>query len=223
MTGICSGYRKNPSGLSKFRVPKLAQSAAILLAAGESRRMGQLKALLPWKSSTLLEQQVKALIDAGISRVVVVLGHRHQELQPLLEDKDGVTWVVNEDYLQGKTTSIKAGLKALEDADIGTLVLLNVDQPRSSSIVRHLLERHRQSDYLITHPAHQGKGGHPIIFDASLLPELREIEEATEGIRTVVIKHAASIDRAEVDDPQVLWDLNTPEQYQRAINSQAPA
>lgn len=185
--------------------------------------MGQLKALLPWKESTLLEHQVKALVDGGISRVVVVLGHRSQELQQLLEGKEGVTWVINEDYLQGKTTSIKAGLKALEDVDVKTLVLLNVDQPRSSATIGKLLERHRQSGYLITHPAYQGKGGHPIIFDGSLLPELREIEEVTEGIRAVVKNHASQIDRVEVENPEVLWDLNTPEQYQQAIISQSRA
>ena len=107
----------------------MPETAALLLAAGESRRMGQLKALLPWKGSTLLAHQISALSGAGIGRIVVVLGHRFEELKSELarlpEVKDSpepadpkgrveVSWVVNPDYPQGKTTSIKAGLKALE-------------------------------------------------------------------------------------------------------------
>ena len=86
---------------------------AILLAAGESTRMGRLKALLPWRGQTLLEHQVSALRDGGADRVIVVLGHRADELRPLVERNQGVTWTLNPDYRQGKTTSIKAGLSAL--------------------------------------------------------------------------------------------------------------
>ena len=86
----------------------------ILLAAGESSRMGQLKALLPWRGRALLQHQVSALRDGGAEHVIVVLGHRADELSPLLDGLDGVSWTLNLEYLQGKTTSIKAGLAALE-------------------------------------------------------------------------------------------------------------
>ena len=85
----------------------MASVAAVLLAAGESARMGQPKALLPWCGSTLLEYQASSLSSAGIGRIIVVLGHRSKELVPLLEDRPALEWVYNRDYLIGKTTSLK--------------------------------------------------------------------------------------------------------------------
>ena len=194
-------------------------TSGILLAAGESRRMGQLKALLPWQGTSLLQHQVNSLISAGVDLVVVVLGHRADELSPLLESMEQVTWRLNPDYLQGKTTSIKTGLKALAPETVGTVLMLNVDQPRSSETVRGLLDQHRDSGSLITIPEFRGKGGHPILVDASLLEELANIEEATFGVKAVVRRHQEATTRVPVDNPEVLWDLNTPEQYREALNS----
>ena len=80
-----------------------------------------------------------------------------------------------------------------------------------------MLSRHESSDCLITIPVFQGKGGHPIILDNSLLPELLKIAETSQGIRAVVKKHKERMQRVEMDTPEVLWDLNTPEQYQAAV------
>jgi len=199
----------------------VGEAVAILLAAGESRRMGQLKALLPWQGDTLLGCQVSSLLQAGIHQVVVVLGHKRDRLLPLLEGRDRVVSVFNPDYQAGKTTSIKTGIKAVlrspQAAAAQTLVLLNVDQPRTADTISTLLSRHESSDCLITIPVFQGKGGHPLILDCSLLPELLEIGEASQGIRAVVRKHEERLQRVEVDNPEVLWDLNTPEQYQAAV------
>ena len=199
----------------------MGEAVAVLLAAGESRRMGQLKALLPWQGDTLLGCQVSSLLQAGIHQVVVVLGHKQDRLLPLLEGQDRVFPVFNPDYLAGKTTSIKIGIEAAlhsrQTADAQTLVLLNVDQPRSSETISTLLSKHESSDCLITIPVFQGKGGHPIIFDCSLLPELLEIAESSQGIRAVVRKHKERMQRVEMDTPEVLWDLNTPEQYRAAV------
>lgn len=181
--------------------------------------MGQLKALLPWQGTTLLGHQVNALKDAGASRVVVVLGHQAERLQPLLAGRDGVEWVVNPDYLQGKTTSIKSGLSAVTSRPPETLLILNVDQPRSADTIRHLLRQHHDSDSLITIPTFGGKGGHPIILSPTLLEELMDISEDTQGVRAVVTRHKERTRRLEVDSPEVLWDLNTPEQYQAALQA----
>ncbi len=199
----------------------MGEAVAILLAAGESRRMGRLKALLPWQGDTLLGRQVSSLLQAGIDQVVVVLGHQRDRLLPLLEGRDRVVPVFNPDYQAGKTTSIKTGINAVlgsgQAADVQTLILLNVDQPRTSETISTLMSGHESSDCLITIPVFQGKGGHPIILDGSLLPELLEISEASQGIRAVVRRHEERIQRVEMDTQEVLWDLNTPEQYQAAV------
>ena len=92
-------------------------------------------------------------------------------------------------------------------------------QPRSAETVRTLLERHQASSFRITIPTHGGKGGHPIFIAAELLPELADIDEETQGLKAVVRRHADATERFEVDDATVLWDLNTPEQYQQAVDS----
>ena len=192
---------------------------AILLAAGESTRMGQLKALLPWRGRTLLEHQTAALLEGGAERVVVVLGHRADELRPLLEEEEGVTWTLNPDYRQGKTTSIKAGLSALDPKSVEDILLLNVDQPRSAGDVAHILSIHRARGYAVTVPEYRGKGGHPVVLSASLLGELREIDEETQGIKAVVRRRPESVNRIPLDNPEILLDLNTPEQYRAAVEA----
>ena len=191
---------------------------AILLAAGESRRMGQLKALLPWQGSTLLEHQVNALLEGGADRVVVVVGHRAEELQAKLHGKDGVSYTVNPDYLQGKTTSLKAGVLAAGDFQPAAILILNVDQPRSPETIRALLQHHQNGDYLITIPTCNGKGGHPIAISAELLSEIESIDEESQGLRAVTQRHKATTNRVEMAAVEVLWDLNTPEDYQKALS-----
>ena len=202
----------------------MADTVAILLSAGESRRMGSPKALLLWQGTTLLDHQVSALLEGGADRVVVVLGHQAESLKPIIEGRHRVNWVVNPHYAQGKTTSIKVGLnqlslKALGDEEPVAILILNVDQPRSSATIRGLLQRHRAYSGLITIPTYRGKGGHPIAIDPSLLPELSAITEETLGVKAVVQAHADSTNRTEMSTAEVLWDLNTPEEYEEALRS----
>ena len=190
---------------------------AILLAAGESSRMGRLKALLPWQGSTLIETQLHSLLNGGVDHVIVVLGHDADRLKPFVESVEGASWVENPDYLQGKTTSLKTGVSALDDQHAADMLLLNVDQPRTSDVIHDLIQRHRLSGFAITIPTYGGKGGHPILLSAHLVPEIATIDEGTKGLLAVVRRHTAETERVEIADPTVLWDLNTPEQYEKAL------
>ena len=132
--------------------------SAILLAAGESTRMGRLKALLPWQGATLIEYQVASLLDAGVSQLVVVVGHRGDEVGAPIVGRAGVTTVENPDYRQGKTTTIKAGLRAISP-DAAAILVLAVDQPRPRDILRTVIEAHLARSPLITSPVYDGRGG----------------------------------------------------------------
>ena len=195
--------------------------------------MGEPKALLPWHGQTLLEHQVTSLRSAGISRTIVVLGHRSDLLCSLLEGLSGIESVYNPDYRQGKTTSVKAGLRKLQGPEADRLgpretavLILSVDQPRSPDTVRRIMQQHEDpggsgapsgQPCLITVPTYGGKGGHPLVISTLLLSELTEISEDTRGIKAVVGRHAAETQRVEIDAPEVLLDLNTPEDYHRAL------
>ncbi len=201
-------------------------TSAILLAAGVSRRMGTLKALLDWGGRFLIIHQIVALREAGADEVVVVLGHRADELQARIGVNSDVyalgnaRCVLNPDYAEGKTTSIKTGLRALSAIEdpAGVILFLNVDQPRSAATVGQVLQAHRDGNgALITIPTCHGKGGHPIAVSRALYDEMLDITEAAQGMRAVTERHKAETQRVELGAPELLWDVNTPEQYQAAL------
>ncbi len=189
--------------------------SAILTAAGESRRMGRPKPLLPWRGATLIERQIRALLDARVAEVVVVLGHEAASVSARIEGM-GVRCVVNPDYRAGKTTSIKAGLNAVS-ADADAIMLLAVDQPRTADIIAAVIAAHDAGGALITSPRYDGHGGHPLIFSASLRHELSRISEGKQGIREVFQAHRDSVHEFAIDDPMIRLDLNTPDAYEAAV------
>lgn len=187
--------------------------AALLLAGGESTRMGDLKPLLPWGDATLIEYQI-AQAKAVCDRVVVVLGHRAEDLLPLVH-RAGALALVNELYAEGRAASVRMGAAAVED-DIDAILVLNVDQPRPADVLSRLAGEHLRSRSLISVPTFEGKRGHPPVFAASLLPELRQVREETQGLREVLRRHDTDIVEAPFDTPVVLLDMNRPEDYERA-------
>ena len=187
--------------------------AALLLAAGESTRMGRPKALLPWGGETLIEYQVRELLAAHCE-VTVVLGHAADEIRPRVPAEAQI--VVNEAYRDGRASSLRAGAAALPD-DADTIVVLNVDQPRPREVIEALVTARRQGGALITMPVYEGKRGHPPVLSGALLPELRAASEEAQGMRGVVAAHEASVHEVEFSSPVVLLDINTEAEYQRAL------
>ena len=188
--------------------------SAILIAAGESTRMGRPKPLLTWHGLPLVQYQTASLIEAGVSEVVVVLGHEHDTVVPHVKGP-GVRYVLNPLYPEGKTTSIKAGLRALGPTT-EAILLLAVDQPRPSGIVATIIDAHRRAKALITSPIHLGCGGHPLMFSPELKAELERITEERQGVREVFLAHKREVSEVEIDDPIVRLDLNSPEEYDEA-------
>ena len=187
---------------------------ALLLAAGESTRMGRPKPLLEWAGRTLIEYQIEELLAAGVGRVIAVLGHCAEEVRPYA-DRAGAEIVINGDYRNGRAGSIRTGATAV-GSGATAIVILNVDQPRERDITRAVLEAHQKSGKLMTVPAYQGRHGHPAIFSGELLPELRKVDEASEGLRAINRRHAAERGEIATDNAAVLLDLNLPSDYEAA-------
>ena len=192
----------------------MAGISAILIAAGESTRMGQPKPLLPWQGKTLVEYHIATLIECGVQEIVVVLGHQYSQVVPYVRGS-GVKSVINTQYQQGKTTSIKAGLRSVSRS-AGSVLLLAVDQPRPMEIVDKLIREHRETGALITAPRHKGHGGHPLIFSMALKAELEKISEGRLGIREVMEAHKGEVRWIDFDSPIVRLDINDPQSYEEA-------
>ena len=192
----------------------MANISAILTAGGESTRMGHPKPLLLWQGVTLIEYQVQSLTRAGVSEVIVVLGHESDIISRYVAGPH-VRWVMNPDYRLGRATSIKIGLSAISSrAD--AILLLAIDQPRTERIMSTIIKAHVKNNAQITSPRYKGRGGHPLIFAASLKAELLGISEEGQGIRQVFDAHKNDVSEIEIDDPVVRLDLNTPETYKEA-------
>jgi CTP:molybdopterin cytidylyltransferase MocA len=187
--------------------------AAILLAAGESTRMGRAKALLPWDGVPLVAYQARELLVAGVEDVVVVLGHGAAEVREALRQAQGgdVRVVVNEAYREGRASSLRAGAAALADG-ADPIVVLNVDQPRSREVLSALLSAHAGG---VTMPVYQGKRGHPALLAGTLLPELRSATEEAQGLRGVLAAH--EVREIDLGTAAVRLDINTEEDYRRAL------
>ncbi len=185
-----------------------------MLSAGESTRMGQLKALLEWEGLPLVRYQAEQLLAAGVDRLIVVFGHRRDELAPLLPEDERVQVVVNPDYASGKVSSILAGVAAAPEDD--HLLILGVDQPRPAVLVRTTLDAHLASEAAVTVAGNAGRRGHPVVFHPTLRGALLAISEQTEGLRSVLNAHAEAIQVVDTCSPLALVNLNTPADYDAA-------
>ncbi|MGI8550581.1 MAG: nucleotidyltransferase family protein, partial [Dehalococcoidia bacterium] len=132
----------------------------------------------------------------------------------VVEGSGGVP-VINTDYLAGRAGSIRAGALAVPDGATA-IVVVSVDQPRERGITQRLLALQKDRDALIAVPSFRGQRGHPAILDGSLLDELRNVNEAGEGLRTLMRRHAAERVEVAFDTATVVLDLNRPDEYEAA-------
>jgi molybdenum cofactor cytidylyltransferase len=124
--------------------------------------------------------------------------------------------VINDDYKQGRATSLKRGAEALSD-ETEAVLILSVDQPRPSWLTRRLIDRWRAGHPLVVSPRFSRGFGHPILLDGSLLGELREVKEDTLGLRAVIDRHVDRAVSVPLANDTVNVDLNTPTEYEAAL------
>lgn len=195
-------------------------AVGVLLAAGESSRMGRPKPLLPWRGTTLVEYQMNSLLQGGCDRVIVVTGKYDAEMAPLLKDRPGIIRTYNPKYAEGKATSVRAGIGDVPDR-VHSIVLLAVDQPRPGWVIERILKIHTDFAAEVTSPGYDGHGGHPLVFDSSLRTELAAVTEEDEGVRAIFKRPGLNHHRVEFDSAIVRLDLNTPEAYENALATYA--
>jgi molybdenum cofactor cytidylyltransferase len=205
--------------------------AGLVLAAGESSRMGRDKALLLYRGRTFLETIIGKLHEAGIERVAVVLGHHADVIQGAMGCGDagpaaaGVEIVINSDYRRGQTSSLQAGLAALQKPVVGlpsatcgslaAVVLCLVDHPAfSPTTVAALLAAFERTQAPVVVPSHGGRHGHPVLISRRLFPALRALTDH-QGANGVIRAWHDQTEHVEVPDPGILVDVDDEEAYRR--------
>lgn len=184
----------------------------LILAAGESNRMGTDKALLAYRGSTFLESIIAMLREASIERVVVVLGHHAAEIERATNLID-VEVVFNKDYQRGQTSSLQRGLKTLAEQPVDGVVLALVDHPavRAKTIAK-LIAAFIASRAPVVVPTYQGQRGHPVLIGRALFDELIGLPPDA-GANTVIRKYRASTEYVETDDEGITIDVDDREEY----------
>jgi molybdenum cofactor cytidylyltransferase len=189
---------------------------AILLAAGESRRMGFPKPLLSLGpgADTFITRTLRLILPT-VERVVVVLGAHADRIRAAIPAEARITIVENPNYLDGQLSSLKIGLGALAPETSAAMVHL-ADHPMvAGGTYLAVAETYRRTRGPIVIARHAGRRGHPAIFDRSIFSELLAAP-LSEGARVVVNATPSRIVYTDVDDPGVALDLDTPEDLARA-------
>jgi len=191
--------------------------AGLILAAGESSRMGTDKALLTYRGRTFVETILATLREAGVTRLAVVLGHHAGEIQRAV-DFTGVDVIVNHDYRQGQTSSLQAGLKALDSSagmSVEAALLCLVDHPAvPAEVVRALIAAFRAARSPVVIPTFKGQRGHPVLIGRALFDELLGLSPEA-GANSVIRKYLEATQFVEVGDAGILLDVDDPETYGR--------
>jgi len=190
--------------------------SAVLLAAGVSKRMGEPKLLLPLGNSTVVEQTIDNLLGSSVSEVIVVLGHKAEEMIKAIANRP-VKIVVNSVYHQGMSTSIITGI-SLVDSRARAIMLVLADQPFiDSQTINRLIEEFLNHDKGIAIPAHKGRRGHPIIFSMKYKGALLELKGDIGG-REVIRDYPDDILEVIVDTPSINIDIDNMGDYQSHFN-----
>ncbi len=194
--------------------------AAVVLAAGLSRRMGQPKMALPWGETTVIGQVVQVLAHAGVQEIVAVTGGAREMVEAALGKAAGrgaqVRSVFNPDHANGEMLlSLQVGVRELaKDPRIEAALVTLGDQPQiQAAVITRVLQAFQESPEQLIVPSYHMHRGHPWLLPRADWPDVLALH-APETLRDYLNAAASRIHYLEVDTPSVLMDLDTPEDYQ---------
>jgi molybdenum cofactor cytidylyltransferase len=189
--------------------------SAIILAAGQSKRMGQPKMLLPWGKFTVIEQVISTFLNSGIEDIVVVTGGAREQVEDTISQYP-VRKIYNDDYASSEMlSSMQCALRTMLHQAQAALIGLG-DQPQVlEKSVRLISEDYRDSESKLIVPSFQMRRGHPWLIARPLWTEILELKPP-ESPRDFLNRHANEIHYVIVDTQSVLADLDTPEDYEQS-------
>ena len=174
--------------------------------------MGAFKPLLPFGNKTVIECCIDSLREGGVETIVVVLGHRADDLRRKLT---GVSFAVNPDPDSEMGASITAGVRELSNDAQATLIALADHPAVPAAVVSTVIDEWTKGARIVI-PTWQGRGGHPVLVDLSFRPELLNLSTSG-GLRALFESHREAVRRIPVDSPFIARDMDTWDDY-RALH-----
>jgi molybdenum cofactor cytidylyltransferase len=196
--------------------------SAIVLAAGEAKRMGQPKVLLPWQGKTLLEHVLHQLLHSQVEEIILVVGPGAGRIREKIS-APGIKIVINPAYQEGMSASLRQGLMAMDKKAEAFLVVL-ADQPGiRKEMINQLIEafHHTLPKKNIVLPTYRKVQGHPVLFDVRYREEVGKLQGDVGG-RQILADHPEDILALAMDTDDVLQDIDTPEDYQEHLKRKGP-
>lgn len=193
----------------------MEEVVAVVLAAGESRRMGAPKMVLPWGQRTVIGQVVSVIREAGLHEIIMVTGGAETAVREALQG-EAVQVVPNERNATGEMlSSVQTGLAAAISGTAQAALIVLGDQPQvQGEVIRHLLRRWQDTRSRIIIPSYQMRRGHPWLLPRSLWQEVMELP-AGQTLRDFLNVNRDRIDYQPVENDSILLDLDTPDEYER--------
>ncbi len=194
---------------------------AIILAAGASSRMKRQKLLLPFNGKTIIETVVENVTNSVVTNIMVVLGSHSEEIKSAIGNHN-LQFCVNQNYMDGMLSSAICGFRALPQEAKAALVFLG-DQPQilpqATDIV---IEAWMKSKKGIVMPTFKGRRGHPVLIETRYKPEIEKLDPKR-GLKTLSEKYKDDVFEVECEIPEILRDIDTPEEYQLYANTKIQA
>ncbi len=192
------------------------KTAAVVLAAGYSSRMGSLKPLLPMGDRTVIETVIGTFQQAGIYDIYIVVGHEHEKILPVLEGQN-IAVVYNREYKKGMFTSVQAGIRCLQSHETEAFFLLPADYALIQvETLRKLAAAYRENDAMVVYPCHRGQRGHPPLLSTVLISEIMDYH-GQGGLRKLLDRHESEALDLAVEDEGILLDMDTREDYRYCL------
>jgi len=191
--------------------------SGVLLSAGESKRMGQPKALLKFGERSNIENLLDEYLSSQLDKIIVVTGFNGESLKKFIEKKTKdkkLKIVINEHYNLGMFSSIQKGIAEISR---GGILIGIVDNPfTNSTVIGELIENFSGGEIVI--PDYHGKGGHPVIIPFSLREEILNANPEKTSLKDIFSCHLDMVKRIKFEDQTITFDMDTDEDYNRLLS-----
>lgn len=189
---------------------------AIVLAAGESKRMGYPKMLLPFGGMPMLERVVENIKNSRVDEILVVLGAYREKLEELVK-KAGVSCCVNPEYERGMLSSVQCGFRYIPE-NAGAVLVFQGDQPLISHVVvNEVIDTYYSSGKGIVIPVYDNRRGHPLLVTGKYFNEIQKLDHG-QGLRSLAENFKHDVEEVCVKEAGILRDFDTFEEYSKEVN-----